>query len=239
VCGCAAADPRQVKPLNQQTRPLKADDDFKTLLAPPPKPKSYKWGWAAVAVLAVVAVSLAATSIVLFVVWPPWGEQTEDTTERRVEKNKPTPHPTRSAPARMSLPEPTYSATPYPTYEPTPELLPKPPAHDIVRQQMFVEPLHFRYIPFTVESVGYQGLVVGRFDAWGGNNDINFVILPAHEMSSFQNHGAYTHFYNSGYIHGANVKRALPPGDYFLIFNNRSALLTGKTVNAFFELRYE
>jgi len=80
-------------------------------------------------------------------------------------------------------------------------------------------------------------VVVGRFDAWGGNNDINFVILPSHEMSNFQNQNTYTHFYNSGYIHEANIKRALPPGDYFLILNNRSALLTRKTVNAFFELR--
>jgi len=116
VCGHQAADARQVRPLTQQTRPL-PDDDFRTLLAvaTPAKTKSYKWGWAAVAVLAVLAASLIATSIVLFVVWPPWGDQAAEKNERQGEKRNAAPQPTRAVPVYAPTVEPAYKATPQPT----------------------------------------------------------------------------------------------------------------------------
>lgn len=155
VCGHQAAEPRPVTPPKQQTHPLHGDDDFKTLIATAPKPKSNKWGWAVVAVLAIVAVSLVTTSIVLFVLWSPWGESSADKAEKRPEQSKPTPRPTRSAPVYVPTVEPTYEASPQQIYEQQPAALPKPPPRDIVVHQMFIDPLQFRYIPFTVEGTGY------------------------------------------------------------------------------------
>lgn len=134
---------------------------------------------------------------------------------------------------------PTPSPMLQPTPEPTVYISTKPPPRDLIAGWMQIEPLQYRYFQFTIEPSDYQGKVVGRFTAWGGSNDINVVLIPAREFADFQNHNSYRQFYNSGYIHEGRVNATLPPGDYVLVINNRSALLTSKRVEAYFELRYE
>lgn len=103
---------------------------------------------------------------------------------------------------------------------------------------MVVDAGSFRYIPFTVADAGRIGIVTGRFQARGGSNDIRTLIISADEMANFQA-GAYKAFYNSGYIQTADISLKLAPGSYFLIFDNRKALILGKTVYANFQLHYE
>lgn len=132
---------------------------------------------------------------------------------------------------------PAYSPRPVRSNTPTPQ--PRPASVDLVAGPMTVDPLTFRQIPFTIADTGYQGVVVGKYEAWGGKDDINVVVLAASELSSFRNLGSYRYYYNPGYIHSDRLKLRLAPGDYVLIFNNRSAVLTSKSVEAYIELRYE
>lgn len=116
----------------------------------------------------------------------------------------------------------------------------KPPPVDLVAGSMQVEALHYRYIFFTVQPSIYPAAVaVGRFEARGGSNDIEVLIIPAEEMSTFQNHGSLRAPLKTGYVGGRNFKTHLPPGDYYLIFNNQRSLLTNKLVTAYVQLRYE
>lgn len=128
-------------------------------------------------------------------------------------------------------PQPAGSATPAPR--------PRPPSTDLVAGRMTVEPLTFRAIPFRIADTAHQGVVVGKYEAWGGKDDINVVVLASSELQHFSNLGSYRYYYNPGYIHGDRLKLRLAPGDYVLIFNNRSAVLTSKSVEAYIELRYE
>lgn len=134
--------------------------------------------------------------------------------------------------------EPSVAITP-PSIKPTAVAPPVPAPSDLVAGQMTVEPLSFKSIKFTVAATGHQGVLVGKYEAWGGKNDINVVLLNAGEISGFQNFGSYRYYYNPGYIHSDRIKLRLPPGEYVLIFNNRSAGLTTKVVEAYIELRYE
>ena len=156
--------------------------------------------------------------------------------------------PTLKREQEVSKPIPNYSSAssvtsqnqnyypPAQTYQQDSGIAPTP--KDLIAGTMQIDPLSFRYIPFSVDE-GHQGVVVGKFNAWGGQNDINVVVLAAQEMSDFQGHRAYNHYYNSGYISEGRLKIRLPTGDYFLIFNNRRSILTPKAVEAYIELRHE
>jgi hypothetical protein len=104
---------------------------------------------------------------------------------------------------------------------------------------MQVEALHYRYIFFTVKPSSYRAVAVGRFEARGGNNDIEVLIIPAEKMSTFQNHGSLNVPLKTGYVGGRTFKTYLSPGDYYLIFNNQRSVLTHKFVTAYVQLRYD
>jgi hypothetical protein len=122
-------------------------------------------------------------------------------------------------------------------YAPPPA--PKPPPVDLVAGAMVVEALHYWYRPFTVEPGNFRAVAVGRFSATGGQNDIEAIILPAEQMPNFQRGAQIYAPLHTGYITGRDFKVPLPPGDYYLIFNNQRSLFTGKSVTAFVQLRYE
>lgn len=206
----------------QQVVPIKQSH-----LTPRPTAKWSRPGSAlAIMVWLFVAIICVGAGVFIYDHWPQHEESSRRTQSSTYE-------PKLSAPARTVT---TYLP---PTPEPTPYIPPAPPPHDVANGIMQVDALTYRYIAFTVVPSSYQSLLVGRFNAAGGQNDINVVVIPAAEMSNFQDFRIYRQFYNSGYITTARVKVPLPPGDYYLIFNNRRALLTAKTVEAYFELRYQ
>jgi hypothetical protein len=116
---------------------------------------------------------------------------------------------------------------------------PQPHSERLIEETMTVDALHYRYIHFTVQPNNYQAVAVGRFDASGGSNDIEVLIIPASEMSNFQNHNQLIAPLKTGYITGRSFRVPLSPGDYYLIFNNQRSLMTRKIVRASVQLSYE
>ena len=143
--------------------------------------------------------------------------------------------------ATYSTPPPDSTAYAPPTTTPNlpPDPAARPAARDLASGTMPVGALEYRYIQFTVEPSSYQAVVVGKFSATGGQNDIDVLILPQSDFARWQGLDGFRSYYNSGYVTGSRLKVPLPPGDYFLVFNNRRAVLTSKVVEAYVELRYE
>jgi hypothetical protein len=79
--------------------------------------------------------------------------------------------------------------------------------------------------------------LTGTYSAIGGNNDISCIIVDAENFRYFQNGKAAQTVYNPGYISlPGTVDLRLAPGSYYIIFDNRIALITNKTVTAIFEV---
>jgi hypothetical protein len=161
----------------------------------------------------------------------------------------PEPVPTRAAPtpppARLSnanVSASGYNANVY--YPPSgnanyyPPQTPRPQAQVIISGTIQVQNLQARYYQFSVPP-GQPATLRGSFTAWGGNNDIDVLVMPASQFAGWQNLGRYYSLYNSGYIHQGGMLLHLPPGDYVLVFTNRQAILTSKTVQAYAQLSFE
>ena len=75
--------------------------------------------------------------------------------------------------------------------------------------------------------------ISGRFRAeGGGGSDIEVFVLDADQFENWNNgHTTPTH-YNSGRVTVANIRATLPPGHFFLVFNNKYSLVTSKAVTA-------
>jgi hypothetical protein len=77
--------------------------------------------------------------------------------------------------------------------------------------------------------------LVGRFQAFGGSNDIAAAILDDDAFPAFSAGQATRAYYASaGYVTTDSVNLVLAPRTYYLTFDNRKALLTPKTVVAKF-----
>jgi len=88
---------------------------------------------------------------------------------------------------------------------------------------------------FEVSERG--GAVVGRFRAEGGSNDIYCHVMDADQYENFKNGNEFVTFYSSGRVTVANLNVRLPAGIYFLVFSNRHAVATPKTIYGTIELR--
>lgn len=77
--------------------------------------------------------------------------------------------------------------------------------------------------------------LIGRFQAFGGSNDIAAAILDDDSFPAF-NAGQATRAYyaSAGYVTTDSVNLVLGPRTYYLTFDNRKAMLTPKTVVANF-----
>ena len=86
------------------------------------------------------------------------------------------------------------------------------------------------FVEFTLRSTGR---VVGRFEAaGGGGNDIEAVIASSGEFENWKNGHQAQVRYQSGKTTIGNIDVLLGPGRYYLAFNNKFSLLTGKTITA-------
>jgi uncharacterized membrane protein YvbJ len=87
------------------------------------------------------------------------------------------------------------------------------------------------YIYFEFELTD-QSRVYGQFQAQGGSNDINCLLVDADEFVNVENGNAGRAFYESRYTTRGKIDKTLPKGNYVLVFDNRKALMTNKVVTA-------
>lgn len=111
----------------------------------------------------------------------------------------------------------------------------------IVSASFTVEPRQWRYFKFTVSGEMQQARVVGRFNATGGGgNDIEVFVTNEDGYTNLANGHRAKVWYESGKVTVSEVSTGpLPPGKFYLIFNNRFSLITNKAVNAKIELHYQ
>ncbi|HXI26663.1 MAG TPA: hypothetical protein VNG71_22620 [Pyrinomonadaceae bacterium] len=151
-----------------------------------------------------------------------------------------------SRPAALNTVSPTRSPTPNPTptrTQPTITITPQeqpsfeqqpvtPSIRETIVDSTFpVGPRAYQSYSFTV-AANRLGNLTGTFSATGGRNDIDAWVIDANQMANFAN-GHSTHFYyHSDYVSYGEINLRLKPGAYYVIFSNRTALLTNKVVTA-------
>ena len=114
------------------------------------------------------------------------------------------------------------SATPTPPYQEVP----------LFNQTVGVGPGRFYSFQFTLVKTAR---LVGRFQAFGGSNDISAAIIDENAFPAFNAGQATPAYYASaGYVTTDSVDLVLAPRVYYLTFDNRKAMLTPKTVVARF-----
>lgn len=121
--------------------------------------------------------------------------------------------------ANSPVPTPTTAATPTPIPTPTPN-----PKVEIVNTRFEVAARREQIFDFTVNSTSR---ITGGFVAYGGSGDIAATLVDDAGRAYYQ-----TDYTNKGKI---NVK--VPRGHYTLIFSNRRAWFTDKSVAA--EIYYQ
>lgn len=105
-----------------------------------------------------------------------------------------------------------------------------PTTDDVFTSSLGINAGQFWRIPFTVANP-QGGRLVGSFTAdGGGNDDIECFVINESEYLNFKNNNQYRVFYESGRVTTSEIDLRLRPGRYFLIFSNRWAVFTAKTV---------
>jgi hypothetical protein len=135
-----------------------------------------------------------------------------------------TPDPVRPTPDanRQSNDLKKNSATPTPQSREVP----------IFNQTVGVGPGRFYSFQFRLFKTAR---LVGRFQAFGGSNDISAAIIDDDAFPVFSAGQATRAYYASaGYVTTDSINLVLAPRTYYLTFDNRKAMLTPKTVVAKF-----
>jgi hypothetical protein len=129
-------------------------------------------------------------------------------------------------PAETSKPTPTPARTETPANDDQAENAPEStnPKTLIVNDQFPVPARRTVTFPFSVSK---ETQVTGGFVAYGGSNDVDASLLD-------ERGGAY---YHSGYTSKGKINVTVPPGKYTLVFDNRRAWFTDKSVAA--EIYYQ
>lgn len=143
---------------------------------------------------------------------------------------------------RISQPPPKVqdvkSPQPLPKTETTPQIkIPPTPLpsqiFSLLAHNFNVPALNYRWFVFTFNR---EVLLTGEFSAKGGFDDIECIVLSDSEYFNFKDNSPYRSYYKSGYITDGKVNLRLPAGTYYIVFNNRAALLTRKEVKAKFDV---
>ncbi|MHB8217081.1 MAG: zinc ribbon domain-containing protein [Candidatus Sulfotelmatobacter sp.] len=116
------------------------------------------------------------------------------------------------------------------------------PVERLVKQQHIVtvknpnlhlNALNFGYFKLDVPTGATSVNLHGNFTASGGlTNDVEVFVLSADDFVNWQNRHEAKTFYNSGKVTVGTINVNLPDdaGTYYLVFNNRFAILAQKTV---------
>ena len=109
--------------------------------------------------------------------------------------------------------------------------------HPVVNDTFTVNGLSYVYYSFSVPQLAH---VTGTFRARGGKNDIEVVIFDDAGFENFKNGNLAERVYYSsrGYVTTATIDKYVPPGSYYIVFNNKDALITSKTVTAKVDAEY-
>lgn len=109
--------------------------------------------------------------------------------------------------------------------------------HPVVNDTFTVNGLSYVYYSFSVPQ---RARVTGTFRARGGKNDIEVVIFDDAGFENFKNGNLAERVYYSsrGYVTTATIDKYVPPGSYYVVFNNKDALITSKTVTAKIDAEY-
>jgi hypothetical protein len=115
----------------------------------------------------------------------------------------------------------------------------RPSSRVVVSGQFVVPNLQARYWTFTVPPSPNGATLTGDFTAWGGGNDIDVLVMEASQYRGWERLGSYSYLYNSGYTHQGGLYIPLRQGDYVIVFTNRQAVLTSKSVQAHVTLTFQ
>lgn len=98
----------------------------------------------------------------------------------------------------------------------------------------------FAWYTFVVPEGANTVAVNGHFSATGGSgNDLECYIIDEDGFVNFKNGHETRTYYNSGKVTQAKIGTAnLPPGTYYLVFDNRFSVLTPKAVQIQATLSY-
>lgn len=124
----------------------------------------------------------------------------------------------------------------------TPGTVARGKTYTLVNSTFRVNGASYVYFPFAVLVENKSVLVNGRFRAAGGRqNDITGLVLDSDQFENFRNGNTYYPHYNSGSVTVGNVNVRLPPGQYYLVFNNPAGALISysKNVSASVFLNFE
>lgn len=109
-----------------------------------------------------------------------------------------------------------------------------PQVYSLLDQLIEVPPLSNYWLKYEFNRMV---TITGEFSASGGRNDIDCIILSDFEYFNFDKGKFFRAYYRSGYVSSGKINIRLPAGIYFIIFNNRAALITNKKVRAKFEVQ--
>lgn len=99
-----------------------------------------------------------------------------------------------------------------------------------------MQALGYSHVSFTVPR---EARITGEFEAHGGRDDIEVVIFDEAGFYNYQKRerAARVYYSSHGYVSGRRrIDKNLPAGSYVIVFNNRNAILTDKTVFADIEV---
>jgi hypothetical protein len=145
---------------------------------------------------------------------------------------EPVPEPVPVVPEPAPVPEP---AAPAPT--PVPGVPPVPPARFVLMNGVFpVAARGYRAFPFRLAPPGLS-LLRGQISVQGpAGTDINFCVTDPRGYEQYVNQRVFKAYFCSGRVQLRQFELPLPPGAYFIIFDNRYSLLSNKNVLGFVEI---
>jgi hypothetical protein len=109
----------------------------------------------------------------------------------------------------------------------------------VVSGSFIVERRGFTPFKVVITEEMMKPRIEGTFVASGARNDIEVSVLEEIEFMNWQNRHQFQAAYESGRVTTARVRAELPPGTYFVVFNNRFSVLTNKSVTADVKLLYD
>ena len=119
--------------------------------------------------------------------------------------------------------------------QPAPVPQPQPHSETIVDSAFTVNSGNWSAYKFQVPANAKRVKVSGHFAATGGvNNDIEVFLTNEDGMANLKNRNPYKRFYFSGRVTQNSIEVALPPepDTYYLVFDNRFALMIPRAVQA-------
>jgi zinc-ribbon domain len=124
-------------------------------------------------------------------------------------------------------------ANPNPAVNPIDRIVKQQRTVTVKNPALHINALNFAYFKLDVPTGATSVNLHGNFTASGGlTNDVEVFVLSADDFVNWQNRHEAKTLYNSGKVTIGTLNINLPAdaGTYYLVFNNRFAILAQKTV---------